>query len=153
MKPKLVLLLLLAIAVSCGKIKEKTKDGINKGGETVGKTATEFFEGVSEGVEQTLACEILLSQELKDMGVKTGKTSVNNSPDGGNNNLLTLYLIFDKDFKSSVIAKAFDKNGLEIGRAKLEIQSKTGDAGYYDFSFDKRTYIEVKSKIQLDIYN
>ena len=145
-----ILLLILLVAVSCGKVKEKAKEGINKGGETVGKTATEFFEGVAEGVGKTLQCEIVLSQELQDKGVKIGKFSINNSPEGGTNNLLTQYLIFDKDFDSSISAKAFDKNGLEIGRTTLDIENKAGNAGYYDFAFDKRTYIEVKSKILLE---
>ncbi|MDR0874042.1 MAG: hypothetical protein LBN27_11350 [Prevotellaceae bacterium] len=146
MKQKILLLIFLLAAVSCGKV-------VNKGGETVGKTATEFFEGVSEGVDKTLQCELNLSQELQDKGVKTGKYSIDKLPEGGKNNLLILYLIFDKDFKSTVTAKVFDKKGLEIGRAKLDIESKAGNAGYYDFAFDKRTYIEVKSKIVLETLN
>jgi hypothetical protein len=66
------------------------------------------------------------------------------------NNLLTLYLIFEKDLKTTLTAKVFDKNGLEEGRAKIEISGNAGEASYYDFSFDKRTYIEVKSKIILE---
>jgi len=31
----------------------------------VGETATEFFEGVAEGVDKTLECEIVLSDDLK----------------------------------------------------------------------------------------
>jgi hypothetical protein len=149
-KQAITLFLLLALAVSCGKIKEKAKESINKGGETVGKTATEFFEGVSEGIDKTLQCEISLSQALQDKGIKTGKFSIENDPNGGKNNLLTLYLIFEKDLKTPLTAKAFDKNGLEVGRAKVEVTSNAGDASYYDFAFDKRTCIEVKSKIILE---
>ncbi|MCL2154254.1 MAG: hypothetical protein FWH53_01180 [Leptospirales bacterium] len=61
-----------------------------------------------------------------------------------------IYLIFDKDFKSSVTAKVFDKSGLEIGRAKINVKGKAEEAGYFDFIFDKRSYIEVKSKIVLE---
>lgn len=138
------------IAVSCGKIKEKTKEGINKSGETIGKTATEFVSGVSEGVEKTLVSEISLSGNLKKEGIRTGKISVTNSPQGGTNNVLTVYLIFDKDFKSVIAAKVFDNDGLEIGRARLAIENTAGNAGYYDFVFDKRTHIETKSKVELE---
>ena len=31
----------------------------------MGETATEFFEGVAEGVDKTLECEIVLSDDLK----------------------------------------------------------------------------------------
>lgn len=139
---------LVLLTISCDRVKNKTKETINKGGETVGKTASEFFEGVSEGVEKTLQCELVLSEELKEKGLKTGKYSVES--DMGNNNKLILYLIFDKDFESVLTAKAYDKNGLEIGRTELNVESKANQAGYYDFLFDKRTHIEVKSKIIIE---
>jgi len=143
------LFLVLLLFASCGRVKEKVRETINKSGETVGKTTTEFFEGVSEGIDKTLQCELSLSNSLMEKGLKTGKFSIENS-EGGRNNLLTVYLIFDRDFKHFVTAKAFDKNGLEVGRAKIEIEGKTDEAAYFEFTFDKRTYIEVKSKIVLE---
>ena len=139
----------LMLLGACGRIKEKAKETINKSGETVGKSATEFIGGVSEGIDKTLQCELSLSESLVDKGLKTGKFMIG-SADGGRNNQLTIYLIFDKDFKTSVTAKAFDKNGLEVGRAKIEIEGKADEAGYFDFVFDKRSYIEAKSKIVLE---
>jgi hypothetical protein len=149
MKHYLALLLLVIAAVSCGKVKEKARESINKGGETVGKTVTEFFEGISEGIDKTLQCEILLSPELQSKGIKTGKFSINHLQEGGNNSLLTLYLIFEKDFKSSIMVKVSDKTGLETGRAKLDIENQAGNAGYYNFAFNTQTCMEVKSKIYL----
>lgn len=143
------LLVLAALSMSCGRVKKTAKDAVNKSGETVGSAATEFVEGVSQGVEQTLQCEISLSPDLQKKGVKTGKFSVKNDTLGSNNQL-TLYLIFDKDFNAPLTAKVFDKNGLETGRSKLTVEAKSGDAGYYDFIFDRRTYIEAKSKIEID---
>lgn len=148
---KVITLSVLALALfACNRIKEETKQVINKGGETAGKTATEFIEGVSEGIDKTLQCEIVLSQKLKDKGLRTGKFSVNNDTAGGENNMLTLYLIFDKDFKDDLFITAFDKNGLEIGRTGLQVDGKQNYATYYDLHFDKRTYIEVKSKIMIE---
>ena len=146
----LVVAISFLMLTSCDKLMNKTKETINKGGETVGKTATEFFEGVSEGIDKTLQCDVVLSQNLLDNGLSTGKFAVENDSTGGANNVLVLYIIFDKDFSGSVMAKAYDKTGLEIGRSNIEIVGKAGDAGYFDFKFDKRTYIEVKSKIILE---
>lgn len=150
MKQLILITLLSIFAISCDTVKRKTKQAINKGGETVGKTATEFIEGVTEGVDLTLQCELLLSQDLMDQGLKTGKFSIDDGIEGGNENKLILYLIFDKDFNDTMMARVFDKNGLEIGRTKLKVEGQAGDAGYYDFVFDKRTYIEVKSKITIE---
>jgi len=149
LKHLISILLVLVLFASCSRVKEKAKETINKSGETVGKTATEFFEGVSEGIDKTLQCEISLSNSLIDKGLKTGKFTIENA-DGGSNNQLTIYLIFDKDFKSLITAKAFDKHGLEVGRSKIDIEGKADGADYFDFTFDKRTYIEVKSKIVLE---
>lgn len=143
-------MLFALVVMSCGRVKKKTKDTINKGGETIGKTASEFIEGVTEGVEQTLQCKLTLSQELQEKGLKTGKFTIQSGPTEGNNNQLTLYLIFDKAFKGTLKAKVVDKNGLEIGRSKSEVEGAAGDSGYFDFDFDKRTYIEVKSVITIE---
>jgi len=145
MKHFISFLVALILLGSCGRVKET----INKSGETVGKTATEFFEGLSEGIDKTLQCDLSLSESLTDNGLKTGKFMIENAEDGRNNQL-TVYIIFEKDFKASVSAKAFDKNGLEVGRAKIDVEGKVDEARYFDFIFDRRTYIEVKSKIILE---
>lgn len=138
------------IATSCYNAEDRAKEVINKTGEVVGKSATEFIEGVTEGVDKTLQCEISLSPGLKDNGLQYGKFEINDDTQGGHNNVLTLYIIFNKDFKANVSAKVFDKNGIECGRAVVMLEGNAGNAKYYDFSFDKRTKIEVKSRITLE---
>lgn len=150
MKNLSLLLLVMVFLFSCDRVKQETKHVINKSGETVGKASTEFFEGVSEGVDKTLQCEIVLSEELKRKGLQTGKFSIESDSAGGSNNMLTLYLIFNKPLKDTLLAKAFDKTGLEIGRAKAFASAQANDAKYIDFKFDKRTYIEVRSKITIE---
>lgn len=151
MRKVLVLFLtLLIFTFSCDRVKRKTKETLNKSGETIGEGATEFFEGVSEGVDKTLQCEINLSDNLVNQGLSTGKFSIEDSKNIGENNILVLYIIFEDDFKNTLTAKAYDKQNLETGRAKIEVEAKSGDAGYFDFIFDERTYIEVKSKIMID---
>lgn len=142
-------LLISTVLVSCDTVSQKTKETINKGGETVGKTASEFIEGVTEGVEQTLQCEINLSEELKSKGLATGKYSLNSIANGLDNQL-TLYIIFNEAFSGNLIAKALDKNGLEIGRSQISVSQKAGEAAYFDFNFDPRTNIEVRSKIAIE---
>lgn len=144
----LFLFSLLTLLMSCNRIANKTKEGINKGGEVVGETATEFFEGVSEGVDKTLECDIILSENLLEQGLKTGVYDIKSQPIG-NNNKLTIYLIFNKDFEQEIMAKAFNKNGLEIGRVKTLVSGKKNDAAYFDFNFDDRTDIGFRNKIIL----
>ncbi|MCT4665274.1 MAG: hypothetical protein N4A45_08605 [Flavobacteriales bacterium] len=136
--------------VSCSKIKQKTKETINKSGEHVGKSATEFIEGITEGVDQALQCELHLSKDLIEKGIQTGKFSIEDGLYEGKKNLLALYLIFEKDFKGNISVKAFDKNDLEMGRSSQKIEAKAGDARFFEFQFDNRTHISVKSKIMIE---
>ena len=140
---------LLTLLMSCNRIANKTKEGINRGGEVVGESATEFFEGVSEGVDKTLECEILLSKKLISLGLKKGVYDIESQPIG-NNNKLTLYLIFEKDFNKELVAKAYNKKEQEIGRAKTIVAGKKGDAAYFEFEFDKRTDIGFRNKITIE---
>lgn len=137
------------LLTSCDRVQNTAKKTINKGGETVGKAATEFFEGVGEGFDQTLQCEVSLSESLVEAGLKTGKFIIKNA-DEGKNNRFVVYFIFDKDFDSPVTAKVFDKKGLELGRSKTNVVGNADGAAYFDFVFDKRSYIETKSKIVLE---
>jgi hypothetical protein len=72
----------LFVSLSCTRIKSTAKETLNKGGEVVGKSATEFVEGVSEGVERTLDCLIVVSEELINKGISTGKYFITNDSGG-----------------------------------------------------------------------
>ena len=151
MKTKLYILLFSAVMISsCERPSKKTQETINAGGEAVGKSATEFVEGVPEGIDKTLEAKLKMSPSLKDKGITTGKYEITDNPLGGKNNLLTLYLIFERDFKEIVYVQVFDKNGLETGRAKLQVKGNKGDAEYFDFIFGKRVEIETKSLIVVE---
>ena len=82
-------------------MKETTKEVINKSGETVGKATTEFAEGVTEGIDRSLDCELKLSEKLIGKGLQTGKFSIKNDSLGHTNNVLSLYVIFNKGFEGS----------------------------------------------------
>lgn len=138
------------LILSCTRAKENAKAIINQSGEVVGKSAGEFVEGVSEGIEKTLERDLIISEKLKAQGIETGKIVIADDQSGNSNNVLTVYVIFNKDFKGKMTAKVEDKTGRESGRANVEATAKAGDAKYLDFVFDPRTYIDVKSKINVD---
>ncbi|MFL9843304.1 hypothetical protein [Flavobacterium rhizosphaerae] len=148
MKRFTVAIFIALIIMSCNKVKDKTKETLNKGGEAVGEMATEFAEGVSEGVERTLDCNIVISDRLKQKGLDRGKYYIANG-EKGNNNKLTIYLITDKPLNDTLTFLVKDKKGLEFGRQQLAVTAKAGEAHYYDVLFNERTNIEVKSTIEI----
>jgi hypothetical protein len=136
-------LIVLAI-FACNRVKETTKDAIHTAGKVAGKSASEFGDGVVEGMDQTFGCTVKLSLELIAAGVSAGKY---NLPDSSGNGKYTLsiYLIFAKDYSKPIQAIVNNDAGLEYGRTKCSVDAKANEAGYYDFVFDKRTNIESKS--------
>lgn len=149
MKTTLCIVTVLAICLaSCNEIKDTAKEGLNKGGEMVGKGASEFMEGVTEGVDRTLECTLLLSDSLKAKGISHGVFSISSSANASNN-VASVYFVFSQDFRGDITMKAVTKEGLEAGRATTNIIAKANDAQHVDFAFDPRTHIDVRSTLEL----
>jgi len=138
-------LVIIVLAIfACNRVKETTKEVIHTAGEVAGKSASEFGDGVVEGIDQTFGCTVKLSPELIAAGVSTGKYTLPDSA-GTGKYTLSIYLIFAKDYSNSIQSIVNNEAGLEYGRTKCIIDAKANETGYYDFVFDKRTNIESKS--------
>ncbi|WP_341906309.1 MULTISPECIES: hypothetical protein [Fluviicola] len=133
---------ILTVACSSGEIKES----INDAGDAAGQTAGEFFEGATKGVQKAFDVKVSIDPQLKSKGIELGKTQVA-SDSAGTDNLLTVYIIFNQNFKGKLTAKAFDDQSLEMGRSSVEIQGKKDEAKYVDFHFDPRTNLDSKNEL------
>ncbi|MBI3234297.1 MAG: hypothetical protein HYZ42_09695 [Bacteroidetes bacterium] len=98
---------ILLIACSCNWAKEKTKETLNKTGEVVAKTGSEFIDGVEKGVEKTFKHKVELSEALKAKKLSTGKILIL-STDTTQDNILSVYFIFDSDFNQEISLKIID---------------------------------------------
>ena len=87
-----------------------------------------------------------LSEELANAGVKLGAHTIS-STEEGNDNKLSIYFIFEKDFQKTVVIKVLNKQQVEVGRIKQEVKGKKDEATYIDFVFDPRTNIDPKYTI------
>lgn len=131
---------------ACNWAKEKTKESIHKTGEIVAKTGSEFADGIKEGVNESFSNIIKLSDSLGRSGIKLGKVLITGT-DSTSDNIVTAYIIFEKGYEGKLIAKAFDENGVEFGRASVMVTAEPDDAKYYDFQFDHRTNIDRNDKV------
>jgi hypothetical protein len=147
----LLIVILFIFLASCDSetVKTKAKNTITNTGKSLGRGTSQFFKGVREGVDKTLNCQIELSENLKTEGVSTGKFFINQSK-GASDNVLTVYLLFEKNFNRKVSTKVYDRKGREYGRSSTIVEGKAGDAGYFDFVYNSRTEIEAKSKFTLE---
>ncbi len=146
MKTVSFLLLLALFSISCNWAKEKAKETVNKTGEIVAKTGSEFVNGVDKGVQKTFSNQLQLSDVFIKAGIKTGRINISSS-DSATDNIISVYLIFENDFNQKITVKVVDENNLEYGRVTQMINGKKGEGKYFDFTLDKRTNIDSKGKI------
>ena len=88
------------------KVSEISEEAANKAatkaGEIVGGSARSFGDGVGEGIDKSGSMALQLSEELANAGVKLGAHTIS-STDEGNDNKLSIYFIFEKDFQKTVV--------------------------------------------------
>jgi len=135
--------------LSCNWGKQKAKEAVNKTGEIVAKTGSEFADGVSKGIEKTFQNQVVLSDALKSKGLRTGRILIAGS-DSARDNIISAYLIFDQDFDQKITIKVFSPEEQEYGRVSEIIKGQKGEARYVDFTFDKRTNIDGKGKLSFE---
>ena len=128
------------------KVSEISEEAATKAGEIVGGSARSFGDGVGEGIDKSGNMALQLSEELANAGVKLGAHTIS-STDEGNDNKLSIYFIFEKDFQKTVVIKVLNKQQVEVGRIKQEVKGKKDEATYIDFVFDPRTNIDPKYTI------
>ena len=133
--------------LSCSS--DSIKQKINKAGNIAGQATGEFVEGASKGIVKAFDVTIKVSQKLIDNGIELGKSTVT-SDSTGVDNLLVIYVIFNKDFKGKLTSKAYDENSLEMGRTSVLVEGKKDEAKYIELHFDKRTNLDSKNKITIE---
>jgi 3-hydroxyacyl-CoA dehydrogenase len=143
MSKALTIAIISILASACHSAKQKANEVINKAGETVGQSTSEFVKGVGKGIGEAFNNDVDVFA-LKADGLTTGKIVFADS--AGHDNVLSVYLIFNKDLDKEILVRVVDRTGLEYGRAGRQVTGKKGDAGFFDFYFNSRTSFESKSK-------
>jgi len=145
-----VLVVVAAVLLDgCGRKGEKDESLAKKAGAKVGETLTEFASGVGTGVDTKMLVPVELSQALLDKGVsKTVAKSL--GIDRGRRGF-SVYLIAKDKLSGSLLAKAFNNTGDEIGRSKAEVSFEADDAKYVSFTFDSEMDSALVAKYVIDL--
>lgn len=146
---KIILFSFLILIFACNRVKEGTKNAIDKSAETAGKIGTDIVDKVGEGVKKSLQSTIVLSEKLKQDGLLATKINFISEKEA-NDNGISIYLIFDKNFSNKISITVFDEKGNEYGRTTTTVKGTKGYANYYDIYFDKRVNLENKSKFVIE---
>jgi hypothetical protein len=146
MKSILLLFISAALLTSCSK---QSQENVQKAGDAVGQGSAIFFHALVDGVDKVLQCPIDIDPVLVAKGIALGNDKVSSFSTVGRN-VLTLYIIFNKDFNDKILVKVYDSDGHEYGRASQTISAKQGDAKYIDFTFDDHAVLTAKSRFEME---
>ncbi len=94
-----------------------------------------------ERLVQGRQASIVTAREFAAKGVRFGtlETRADTTKDAKDAGFtISVYMIFDRDYASTVRMRALDSDGREMGRVSLALDEKQGAARYVDFKFDRR---------------
>lgn len=110
-------------------------------GETPEAATDETSEGAPDQTPEEAIDEILEAasdetpEEATDITLKKG---------------ITVYLISETPYKGRLIAKAFDKEDLEIGRSAVDVDFGADDAKYIKFTFELDVDMQLVKRFTID---
>src|SRR2546426_3851311 len=130
MKYVTMISLVAALLVGCGK----KDDGIaKKVGEVIGQQATDFTKGVGKGIDQKMMVQVSLTPQVQVLGLTN---TIAKSLGIGSTNGISIYFIASQSVSNTLIARALNADGVEVGRARKLVVMQKGDASYVTFNFD-----------------
>jgi hypothetical protein len=138
MKHLAILGLMAALFVGCGK---KDDNLANRAGESLGKQLTDFTKAVGKGIDQKMSVEVSLRPEVLALGLTNSiAKSLGLDPrvgvGPGEKKGIAVYFIASQSVSNTLVARALNADGAEIGRCKKPIVLQKDDAAYVTFEFD-----------------
>jgi len=145
MNKTLTLCLLATVLSGCG---DSEKSLAERAGSAVGAGMTGFLSGAASGIDNTMVIEAELGSQASEKGLSMTTSKSNGL---SSEKSFSAYVVASQPFKGTLLAKAFDKDGQEVGRAKTEIDFKKEDADYVVFTFSEHMDSALVSKYLIDV--
>lgn len=140
-------------------IAEGLKERGKETGEAVGEGVAKTLKGVVTGVDVALALDTRLSPVLQESGLKaTQSDKFKQLREGVGSdgkkfttaNGVSVYLVAEQSIDASLLLRAHNKQGQEVGRAMAPAKITAGNATYVDFAFDERVSLREVEYYSLD---
>lgn len=122
--------LVAALLVGC----DKKEDSLAKRvGEAIGQQATDFTTGVGKGIDQKMMVQVSLTPHVLVLGLTN---TIAKSLGLGTTNGISVYFIASQSVSNTLVARALNGDGVEVGRSRRPVVMQKDDAAYINFSFD-----------------
>ena len=142
--------LLLLSLVGCDRVKQKDKETLRQPSETVGQSATVVADGLATGAQRE-AAQARLGAALQARGLRLGKSFVNGDDSvRAGRPQLSLYVIFERAFRDTVLVRLLDNNGVEYGRSRVLVQGRADEARPFPVRFDSHLHFELGTQVVVE---
>ena len=123
--------LVAALLAGCGKKEDSLAKRV---GEAIGQQATDFTTGVGKGIDQKMMVEVSLTPQIQVLGVTN---TIAKSLGLGSTNGISIYFIASQNVSNTLVARALNADGVEVGRSRKLVVMQKDDATYVTFTFDE----------------
>ena len=109
--------------------------------------ATYMFKGSAQSaasIEDSVVRMIYVNDAMRNSGLSVERVLLAKKA-----NRATLYASFSNPFSETVILKAYDRTGAEIGRSRRVLAGKTDEAAYFDFEFNANVPLKLAESFKL----
>lgn len=126
--------------------------------ESLTKGVTDMVSGIGRGIEKGTEYPVSVHEKLAGKGVTATVATRNMSGsadsaqlgEGGLDSSVSVYITFDEDIDTLIQIRAYDKDGVEVGRSnKMPVIMDADDGTYLHFSFDGQTPLTRVTKMTI----
>ena len=142
---KLLWLLIPTMTLACGCDAPDQKVA-ETAGSKIGEALTEFAGGMGEGIDKQMEVRVELSEQFPETGLSKTVGKSRGFKEG-----IVVYFISERPFSGQMTAKAFNADGQEVGRAKVDVEFEADDAKYVDFVFSDAMDSQLVEKYLIDV--
>lgn len=138
----------LVVVAAC---KKEDESYAKKAGSAVAETLSDFASGVGTEIDTRMTVDVELAAALTEQGISKTVAKGVGFQDIDKGKGISVYFIAQKEFKSTLVARALNKEGQEIGRAAADVDLGADDAAYVTFTFPSEMDTQLVQKYVIDI--
>lgn len=137
----------LILAAGCGKGKSNDESIAKKTGRKVAENISDFAKGVDKGLTSVGKVKVAVSAEVKKLGLRQTIAQKLAKDEPG----ISVYMISSGKTYALLCAKAFNKDGQEIGRSSAKVDFEADDAKYVKFVFPGEMDFSLVAAYDIDV--
>lgn len=137
--------LIAPLLVGCGK---KEDSLAKRMGEAIGQQATDFTKGVGKGIDKKMMVQVSLAPQVRVLGLTN---TIAKSLGIGTTNGISIYFIASQSVSNTLVARALNADGAEVGRARTLVVMQKDDATYVTFNFDDQMDTAMVNRYEIGL--